>query len=65
MPAEDGMQCRWMQEGYWGYLYLKVVLSVMDGKNGNEMAMLDVYDVEGKVRAALAQKTGSEFWGRR
>ena len=32
---------------------------------GNEMAMLDVYDVEGKVRAALAEKTGSEFWGRR
>ena len=48
-----------------GVSYLKVVLCVMDGRNGNEMAMLDVYDVEGKVRAALAQKTGSEVWGRR
>ena len=47
--------------GLLGYLYLKVVLCVMDGRNGNEMAMLDVYYVEGKVRAALAQKTGSRF----
>ena len=52
-------------EGILGYFYLKVVLCVGDGRNGNEMAMLDVYDVEGEVRAALAQKTGSEYWGRR
>ena len=44
------------EEGVLGCLYLNVVLCVMDGRNGNEMAMLDVYDVEGKVRAALAQK---------
>ena len=65
MPAEDGMQCRWIEKGVLGYLYFKVVLCVMDGRNGNEKAMLEVYDVEGKVRAALAQKTGSEVWGRR
>ena len=41
--------------GYWGILYLKVVLCcvVMDGRNGNEMAMFDVYDVEGESSRCL------------
>ena len=52
MPAEDGMQCRWMK-GILGYLYLEVVLCVMDGRNGNEMAMLAVYDVEGQSSRCL------------
>ena len=41
-----------------GVSYLEVLI-VVNGCEGNKLAMLKVYHVEGKVRAALAQKTGS------